>query len=125
MIGLGLLVGLGRRLISGVAVSSGLFPSSYYRHLALAALEEEDFPGALEALPYADDPVLVQLLVLRLRMLRDRHEKSLLALRQKGGDVLAPPPDERLRELLAQEERAVAVLSGYEQQALALLRRIR
>ena len=63
MLGLGLLVRLGRQVLAGPVADSGVLPARYYRHLALAALEEEDFPGALRHLKWAADPLLAQILV--------------------------------------------------------------
>jgi len=121
MFGVGILVGLGRRLAAAVAADSGLLPASYYRHLVLAALEEEDFEAALRYLPWAEDPVLTQIVVLRLRLLKARHARRLEVCRETLAADTRPVPQERLQEVLAAEERAVALLSGYERQATALL----
>ena len=64
MLGLGLLVRLGRQVLAGPVADSGVLPAGYYRHLVLAALEEEDFPGALRHLKWAADPLLAQIIVL-------------------------------------------------------------
>ena len=50
-----LLVRLGRRVLAGPIAGSGLLPAAYYRHLALGALEAEDFPGGLH-LKWAETP---------------------------------------------------------------------
>ena len=76
MFGIGILVALGRRVATAALADTGLLPAGFYRHLALAALEEEDFPRALQWLPFARDPVLTQLLVLRLRLLAARHNEQ-------------------------------------------------
>ena len=80
MLGLGLLVRLGRQVLAGPVADSGVLPAGYYRHLVLAALEEEDFPGALRHLKWAEDPLLAQIIVLRLRLLSARHRRQLAAV---------------------------------------------
>jgi hypothetical protein len=122
MIGLGVLVALGRRFLAATLADTGMLPASYYRHLALAAMEEEDFPRALEWLPFAQDPVLTQLLVLRLRLLAARHDEQ----RQAVQELLDLHPPETLRarcqDLLTQENRALELLWQYEKNALDILR---
>ena len=76
MLGLGLLVRLGRQVLAGPVADSGVLPAGYYRHLALAALEAEDFPGALRYLKWAADPLLAQIMVFRLRLLSARHRRQ-------------------------------------------------
>lgn len=121
MVGLGVLVALGRRLLTATLADTGFLPSSFYRHLALEALEQEDFPQALKWLAFARDPVLTQLLVLRLRLLSARHEEQ----RQKITELLKRDLPEVLRKraqtLLQQEEQALKLLKAYEAQALSLL----
>jgi hypothetical protein len=123
MFGVGILLGLGRRLVARTVAETGLLPAGYYRHLALEALEEEDFPRALEWLQHAQDPLLTQLLVLRLRLLAARHEKQ----RQAVLEFLEPPTADDLRRrslaLLEEERRAVGLLHHYERQALRLLKK--
>jgi hypothetical protein len=121
MFGIGILVALGRRLVAATLADTGLLPASYYRHLALTALEEEDFPRALQWLPFAHDPVLTQLLVLRLRLLGKQHEgqrRAVLALLDQ--DL---PEDLRTRgqALLDQENKATELLRNYERVALKIL----
>lgn len=122
MLGIGVLVALGRRFLAATLADTGLLPASYYRHLALAALEEEDFPQALEWLPFAQDPLLTQLLVLRLRLLAAKHEEQRGAVQ----DLLNQNPPATLRErgqvLLEQENRALELLRQYEKNALEILR---
>jgi hypothetical protein len=122
MFGVGILVRLGGRLLAGTVADTGLLPASYYRHLVLSALEEEDFPQALEYLDWAHDPVLVQLVVLRLRLLRSGHQEQAQALRKNLEAAGGEPPDALLQELLAHEERADELLGRYEGQALTLLK---
>ncbi len=121
MFGIGILVALGRRLLYATVADTGLLPASYYRHLALAALEEEDFPKALEWLPFAQDQVLTQLLVLRLRLLAAKHDEQ----RQAVEELLGQDPPENLRArcqaLLDQENRALDLLGQYQQQGLKIL----
>ena len=123
MIGLGVLVALGRRFLAVTLADTGMLPASYYRHLALAALEEEDFPTALAWLPFAQDPLLTQLLVLRLRLLAAKHEEQRGAVQE----LLDLNPPEKLRDrgraLLEYENRALELLGRYEQDALDILRR--
>ncbi len=122
MFGIGILVALGRRLVGATLADTGLLPAGYYRHLALTALEEEDFPAALQWLRFAHDPVLTQLLVLRLRLLAKKHKEQREALLE----LLDQNPPENLRErcqaLLSQESRALELLGHYEGRALEILR---
>ncbi len=120
MLGVNLLVRLGRYVLSGPMADAGVLPAGYYRHLALAAMEEEDFPRALRYLKWAGDPLLAQILVLRLRLLAGEHQRRHQALE----DLLESSPREetapQCRALLAQEDRALELLAGYEYQALGL-----
>ena len=43
-------------------------------------MEAEDFPGALNYLKWAEDPLLAQILVLRLRLLAARHRRQRQAI---------------------------------------------
>jgi hypothetical protein len=121
MFGLGILVGLGRRFLAGPVADSGMLPAGYYRHLALAAMEEEDFPRSLERLQWADDPLLVQIFIFRLRLLRSRHQEQRRALER----LMAQSPPEgtvsKIESLLSQADRALELLKSYEAQALKLL----
>ena len=94
-----LLVRLGRRTLAGPLAGSGVLPASWYRHLALAAMEEEDYPGALDYLRWVRDPLLPQLLVLRLRLLADRHGRR----RQLLSELL--PEGHRLGEVTGKRAR--------------------
>jgi hypothetical protein len=118
-LGLNLLVRLGRQVLKGPVVDSGLLPASCYRHLTLAAMEEEDFPEALEYLKWAEDPLLAQILILRLRLLAAEHGRQ----RQGLADLLRQgPPEERrqqYQDLLNAADRALELLVQYEAQALA------
>lgn len=121
MFGIGILVALGRRLLYATVADTGLLPAKYYRHLALAALEEENFPEALTWLPFAQDPVLTQLVVLRLRLLAAKHDEQ----RQAVEELLRQHPPENLRErcqaLLDQENRALELLGQYQHEGLKIL----
>ncbi len=121
MLGLGILVRLGRTVVGGALAEAGLLPSWLYRHLALAALEEDDFPGALQYLKYAEDPLLTQILVLRLRLLIFRHQRQRRAWQALWQQGPCAEMREKCQELLAQEERALRLLSGYENKGVALL----
>jgi hypothetical protein len=123
MLGVNLLVRLTRQALAGPVADSGVLPAGYYRHLALAALEEEDFAGALRFLKWAKDPLLTQILVFRLRLLAQGHERQRQALTQA---LEAPAPQgsaAKYRALLAQADRALQLLKGYEAQALTGLAR--
>jgi hypothetical protein len=122
VLGLGILVRLGRQALAGPVADAGLLPAGYYRHLILAALEEEDFFRALHYLEWAEDPLLAQVIVLRLRLLAAKHRRQVEVVAE-----LAARPDltaehrERCQELLTQENRALELLQEYEEKALALL----
>jgi hypothetical protein len=122
MLGLGLLVRLGRQVLAGPVADSGVLPSSYYRHLVLGALEAEDFPGALHHLKWVEDPLLAQIIVLRLRLLAARHRRQQQAIQDLLTAELAPARREPYETLLAEETRALELLGDYETQALAHLR---
>ena len=121
MFGIGILVALGRRVATAALADTGLLPAGFYRHLALAALEEEDFPRALKWLPFAEDPVLTQLLVLRLRLLAARHNEQRQAVLALLDQDLPPNLRSRGQALLEQEDKATALLQGYTKAALQLL----
>ncbi len=126
---------LGRSVLKGPVTDAGLLPAKVYRHLVLEALEAEDFPGALDYLKWAQDPLLAQILVLRLRLLAARHGRQrrvLLELMEgNSGAGLQPVPDpgqrpvppENYQALLQAEDRALRLLGEYEARALALLSR--
>jgi hypothetical protein len=120
MLGLGLLVRLGRQVLAGPVADAGILPAGYYRHLVLEALEEEDFPQALHHLKWAEDPLLAQITVLRLRLLAAQHQRKLAAVQDLllRADLTAEHR-ERCQELLDQESRALELLRDYETQALA------
>jgi hypothetical protein len=121
MLGLGLLVRLGRQVLAGPVADSGVLPPGFYRHLVLEALEEEDFPGALHHLKWTREPLLAQIIVLRLRLLSQGHRRRRAAIEAQ----LAAASDEARREqyrlVLAEEDRALGLLQGYETRALAYL----
>jgi hypothetical protein len=123
MLGLNLLVRLGRHVLAGPVADSGVLPAPLYRHLALAAMEEEDFPGALRFLKWAEDPLLAQILVFRLRLLAGNHRGRRQALEELLASSLPAETAEKSRALLAQEDRALELLAGYEARALGLLSR--
>src|SRR5574340_666397 len=91
MLGVNLLVRLGRQVLAGPIAGAGLLPASYYRHLVLGAMEAEDFPGALDYLKWAEDPLLAQILVLRLRLLQAQHGRQrqtiIELLKEKGQEL--------------------------------------
>ena len=110
--------------MAAALADTGLLPRGFYRHLVLEALEAEDFPKALTWLKFAGDPVLAQILVVRLRLLAARHVEE----RRTVQELLAgePPPHlaNRCRELLAAENRALTLLKDYEGRALEILGRV-
>jgi plasmid stability protein len=125
VLGLGLLVRLGRQVLAGPVADAGILPTGYYRHLVLEALEEEDFSGALHHLRWADNPLLAQIIILRLRLLAARHQRQVEAVQDLLRSDLTAAHRERCQELLAQETRALELLQGYEGQALTYLEKPR
>lgn len=122
MLGLGLLVRAGRSLLAGPLADAGWLPAGYYRHLVLEALEEDDFPGALNYLQWADDPLLAQLLILRLRLLAGEHRRQCASLQSLLGNGLPEERREKCRALLDKQEEALALLGEYEKGALKFAR---
>ncbi len=129
MLGINLLIRLGRSVLKGPVTDAGLLPAKVYRHLVLAALAEEDFPEALAYLQWAADPLLAQLLVLRLRLLMARHARQRQAILEcisSAGFQPAsftgrrPELTEKYQDLLQAEEQAMRLLGEYESKALAL-----
>jgi hypothetical protein len=120
MLGLGLLVRLGRQALAGPVADSGLLPVGFYRHLVLVALEEDDFPEALRYLEWARDPLLAQILVLRLRLLAAGHDRRRQALKELLRSEAPPPQQEACLALQVQEDLALKLLAGYESRALGL-----
>ena len=110
MLGLGLLVRLGRQVLAGPVADSGVLPAGYYRHLVLAALEAEDFPGALRHLKWAGDPLLAQIIVLRLRLLSAGHRRQQETVQELLAAELAPARREPYESLLGEEARALELL---------------
>jgi hypothetical protein len=121
MLGLGLLVRLGRQVLAGPVADSGVLPAGYYRHLALAALEAEDFPGALRYLRWAADPLLAQIMVFRLRLLSARHRRQSEAIREVSASEPSVERREHYKTLLIEEARALELLQDYEVRAMARL----
>ncbi len=121
MLGVNLLVRLGRGLLAGPLTDSGVLPASCYRHLALAALEEEDFSAALNYLKWANDPLLVQVLILRLRLLTARHLRQEQALEDLLQTDLSKEQRAGCQALLKEEYRAQRLLEQYEAQGLGML----
>jgi hypothetical protein len=121
VIGLGILVRLGRQVLAGPVADAGVLPAGYYRHLVLEALEDEDFPRALRHLKWAADPLLAQIIVLRLRLLAAQHERQRQALLNLSFPDLPAARRKSYRDLLDQENRALELLGNYEAQALARL----
>ena len=121
MLGLGLLVRLGRQVLAGPVADSGVLPSGYYRHLALEALEAEDFPGALRYLKWAADPLLAQIMVFRLRLLSARHRRQSEAVQDLLDSESSPARREHYQTLLSEEARALEFLHDYEARAMAHL----
>jgi hypothetical protein len=121
VLGLGLLVRLGRQVLAGPVADWGVLPAGYYRHLVLAALEEEDFAGALHHLKWVEEPLLAQIMVLRLRLLAERHRRSLEAVHKLLRSELSPAHREKCQSLVAEDTRALELLREFEGRALAHL----
>ncbi|MGA9756586.1 MAG: hypothetical protein WBV23_15735 [Desulfobaccales bacterium] len=121
MLGLGLLVRLGRQVLAGPVADSGVLPAGYYRHLVLAALEAEDFPGALHHLKWVEEPLLAQIIVLRLRLLSARHRRRLEAVQDLWRSESSPARRKQYQALLTEETRALELLRDYEAKALTHL----
>jgi hypothetical protein len=122
MLGLNLLMRAGRSLLAGPVADAGWLPGSYYRHLVLEALEEDDFPGALNYLQWTEDPLLAQLLILRLRLLAKEHEQQRHTLQNLLANGLPEERREKCRSLLEKQERALELLGEYEGRALRFCR---
>ncbi len=114
-------MGLGRRFLAGPVADSGLLPAGYYRHLALAALEEEDFPRTLDYLKWAEDPLLVQIFIFRLRLLKFRHREQSQSFESLLKQSLTGEQEGKIQALLTQEYRALELLERYEASALKLM----
>jgi hypothetical protein len=121
VLGLGLLVRLGRQVLAGPVADSGVLPAGYYRHLVLAALEAEDFSGALRHLKWVEEPLLAQIIVLRLRLLSARHRRQREVIQDLLASELAPARRAQYQILLAEEARALELLKDYEAGAMAHL----
>jgi hypothetical protein len=117
MLGINLLVRAGRSLLAGPVAEGGWLPTGYYRHLVLEALEEDDFPGALNYLRWTDDPILAQLLILRVRLLAQEHQQQCRTLEALLNNGLPEERSEKCRALLEKQERALKLLSEYEGRA--------
>jgi hypothetical protein len=117
MLGLGLLVRAGRSLLAGPVADAGWLPGSYYRHLVLESLEEDDFPGALNYLRWTDDPLLAQLLILRVRLLAQEHQRQRASLQSLVADGLPEERREKCRALLRKQDQALELLGEYEARA--------
>jgi hypothetical protein len=87
----------------------------------LAALEEEDFAGALRHLKWAGNPLLAQIVVLRLRLLSARHRRQQAAVQDLLRTELTLERRTHCESLLAAETRALELLTGYEAGAMAHL----
>ncbi|MCL4504161.1 MAG: hypothetical protein M1438_20240 [Deltaproteobacteria bacterium] len=133
MLGLNLLIRLSRSVLKGPVTDAGLLPAKVYRHLVLEAMEDDDFPGALDYLQWAEDRLLAQMLVLRLRLLAARHDRQrrtiLELLEGVSSTGVKPVSDttqravlpEKYRHLLEAEDQALKLLAGYEARALSLM----
>jgi len=121
VLGLGLLVRLGRQVLAGPVADSGVLPAGYYRHLALEALEEEDFPEALRYLKWAADPLLAQIVVFRLRLLSARHRRQAEAVQDLLDSESSAARREHYQTVLSEETRALELLHDYEARTMAHL----
>lgn len=125
MLGLSLLVRLGRQVLAGPVADSGALPVSFYRHLVLEALEEEDFSDALHYLRWTQEPLLAEIIVLRLRLLAADHQRRLEAIREQLQSEATAARRQKYQDLAAEERRALELLREYEDQALAHLGQVR
>ena len=123
MLGLNLLMRAGRSLLAGPVADAGWLPGSYYRHLVLEALEEDDFPGALNYLKWTADPLMAQLFILRVRLLVKEHQRQREVLQSLLNDGLPEERGEKCRALLEKQERALDLLHEYEARALRSLQK--
>ncbi|MHB8066394.1 MAG: hypothetical protein ACYDIC_00685 [Desulfobaccales bacterium] len=119
MLGVNLLVRAGRSLLAGPVADAGWLPGSYYRHLVLEALEEDDFPGALNYLKWTGDPLLAQLLILRVRLLAREHRQQRQTLQNLLTNGISEDYREKCLVLLEKQERALEFLAEYEGRALS------
>ena len=117
MLGVNLLMRAGRSLLAGPVADAGWLPAKYYRHLVLEALEADDFPGALHYLQWTEDPLLAQLLILRLRLLAQEHQRQRQTLEGLVSNGLPEERREKCRALLEKQERALELLGEYEGRA--------
>ena len=94
----------------------------------MEALEEDDFPGALNYLKWAADPLLAQILVLRLRLLAAKHDRQRQAIQElleaearlpAWCTGWKPALPEKYQDLLQAEDQALGLLGEYEAKALA------
>ncbi|HEY9073158.1 MAG TPA: hypothetical protein VIN67_03410 [Desulfobaccales bacterium] len=129
MLGLNLLIRLGRSVLKGPVTDAGLLPAKVYRHLVLEAIEGDDFPEALNYLRWAEDPLLAQLLVLRLRLLAAKHDRQRQAIQEllegDGGTGWKPRLPEKYQDLLEAEDQALRLLKEYETRTLTVLNQSR
>ena len=122
-VGLNLLFRLGRRLLAAPLEDSGLLPGKYYRSQALAALEEQDFPGCLRYLRLAaprrraQTRMIAQVLILRCRLLREKHWRQQQTLQELCRRESDAAKQARYTEILQAEEKAIQFLDSYIQEA--------
>lgn len=113
-LGLNLLFRLGRRFLAAPAEETGLLPRRYYASQALAALAADDFPACLRYLTLQGpdaDPVFVQLLILRCRLLRERHRQQRQAVQELAAQEAVAPL--RYQEILTATDQAITLLDRY------------
>jgi len=122
MLGVNLLVRAGRSLLAGPVADAGWLPAKYYRHLVLEALEEDDFAGALNYLRWTEEPLLAQLLILRVRLLARAHQRQRESLQSLFSNGLPEERREKCRTLLEKQEQALELLHAYEGRALKFCR---
>lgn len=125
-LGLNLLFRLGRNLLAAPLEDSGWLPDTYYSSQALAALEEDDFTEALRYLKLSRNEtpaarLVIQLLILRCRLLAERHRLRRQAVAAAAAGEGDPGRAGRYDDILVQENRALILLQGYEAEACARL----
>lgn len=122
-LGLNFLFRLGRQLLAGPVEESGLLPARYYASQALAALEEDNFSECLRYLRLqgeAVEPLVLQLLILRCRLLRERHLQEQQASAFLAATA-APEARAKYRQVQEAAAQALALLEGYLQEATRML----
>ncbi len=125
-VGLNFLFRVGRRILAEPLEDSGLLPGKYYCSQALAALEEEDFPGCLRYLRLAEPQrkaktrMIAQVLILRCRLLREEHQRRLATVKELWQQEGEADRRQRYEEIAKAAEKAIHLLESYIREAQEL-----